>query len=208
MRIYVLARLAALLAIVLTLTACLGNDSGGTTTPPTEAAATETTAASADGGSDTETTETTVAASDAGGSEAVAARGNATLTVGDLTWTFDNFYCRFGPENTKNDRVSFSSGSFSTHEGVRTQLDVSIQDTDKQGRYEGDGTIHSVTFNDIEDFENPSVAVSAESGFVGSAEFVVQIVGDQVTVDASFDDSTTDEIEAIPGTLEATCEQS
>ena len=163
-------RIAALLAIVSTLTACLGNDSGGTTTPPTEAAATETPASSsADDGSATEPNEATATTSDGGDSAALAKRSSATLMVGVLTWTFDNFYCRFGPENTGNDWTYFSSGSFSTHEGVRAQL--------------------------------------AESGFLGSAEFVIQIVGDQVTVDAAFDDTTTDGIEAIPGTLEATCEQ-
>ncbi len=76
---------------------------------------------------------------------------------------------------------------------------------DKQGRYEGEGTIQSVTFNDIEDFENPSVDFGAVSALMGGVDFVIQIDGDKVRVEASFDDGTTDELESIPGTLEATC---
>ena len=152
--------------------------------------------------------DTVTTVNDAGSDEAVAppaGAGSATLTVGDQTWTFDNYYCRLGPENTGNDRVSLSSGALGTHEGVRTPLDASIQDKDEQGRMEGDGTIQSITLNDVEDFENPNVALAAESGFVGGPEFVVQVDGDTATVSASFDDGTTDEIEAIPGTLEAMC---
>jgi hypothetical protein len=168
-------------------------------TSTTEAGSSDDTVASND------VTETTVADDNDEPTAAPPGGGSATLTVGDQTWTFDNYYCAFGPEQTQNDRVSFSSGAFGTHEGVRTQLDASIQDTDKQGRYEGEGTIQSVTLNDIEDFENPSVALGAESGFLGSPDFVILVDGDKVMVEASFDDNTTDEIESIPGTLEATC---
>ena len=175
------ARLVPLMACMLVFAACTGGDD----TPSA---------------GDTTTT--------AAGSEPAATPpnpGSATLTVGDETWTFDNYYCRQGPEETGNERVSFSSGAFGTYEGKRTQLDASIQDTDKQGRYEGEGTIQSVTFNDIEDFENPSVDLAAESGFLGAPEFVIEITGDKLRIEASFDDRTTDEIESIPGTLEALC---
>ena len=196
------------LVLVLVMAACSSGEASSEGDVPDDVATTSTTSAASPADTVASNDDTVTTVNDAGSGEPAAAppsAGSATLTVGDQTWTFDNYYCRTGPENTGNDRVSFSSGAFGTHEGVRTQLDASIQDTDQQGRLEGEGTIQSVTLNDIEDFENPSIALSAVSGFVGSPEFVIQVNGDQVTAEAFFDDDTTDEIEAIPGTLEATC---
>ena len=202
-----LVRFGLVVALVLVMAACSGGEDSSEGDLPDDVTTTSAAAAApADTVASNDDTVTTV--NDAGSGEPAAAPpggGSATLTVGDQTWTFDNYYCRTGPENTGNARTSFSSGAFGMHEGVRTQLDASIQDKDQQGRMEGDGTIQSVTFNDIEDFENPSVDLAAESGFVGGPEFVVQVDGDKVTVSASFDDGTTEEREAIPGTLEAMC---
>lgn len=132
--------------------------------------------------------------------------GGATLTIGDNVYTVDNPYCAFGPEETQNDRVSFSSGGFTEVDGVRAQLDASIQDPSEEGRYTGEGTIHSVTLNDIEDFENPSVAWAAVTGILGGGSFEIQVDGKNVRAEAVFDDERTpDEIEEIPGTLEMTC---
>jgi hypothetical protein len=118
---------------------------------------------------------------------------------------FDGVYCFFGPQETRNDRVSFSSGAFGEVDGKRVQLDASIQDTQQQGRYEGDGVIHSVTLNDVQDFENPSIGWEAASGFVGASQIAFTIDGKSVSVEADFDDNTTDAIEALPGTLAMTC---
>lgn len=175
------------LAVVTAALAACGGD-GGT-------AETTTTAASP-GASAT----TTTAASGSAGTGS----GSATLTVGDQVFTFDNYYC-FSGEDTGNDRVSFSSGATGDFEGTRVQLDASIQDPDEQGRVEGEGTIQSVTVNDIEDFENPAVGLEAVSGFIGAPAFTISVEGGRVTAEALFDDTTTDEIEEIPGTLEATC---
>lgn len=195
-------RLAPIVVLMLVVGAC---SSGEATPSDGDDTTTSTTAASS---GDTVASEDTTTTTEAGGSEPAATppdAGSATLIIGDQTWTFDNYYCAFGPEQTKNERVSFSSGSIGSPDGVRLQLDASIQDPDKQGRYEGEGTIQSVTLNDIEDFENPSVDFGAVGGIVGASGFVIQIDGNTVTVEASFDDGTTDERESIPGTLEATC---
>ncbi len=194
-------RLAAMVALMLVVGAC----SGGEATPSDGDDTTTSTAAASSG--DTVASEDTTTTTEAGSEPAATPpdAGSATLIIGDQTWTFDNYYCAFGPEETGNERVSFSSGSIGSPDGVRLQLDASIQDVDKQGRYEGEGTIQSVTLNDIEDFENPSVDFGAVEGIVGASSFVIQVDGNTVTVEASFDDGTTDERESIPGTLEATC---
>jgi len=161
------------------------------------------------GAVDTDTTKApsgTIGTSAPDSNASNASSGSATLTVGDQSWTFDNYYCLSGPDNTGNAAVSFSSGAFGEFDGGQIQLDASVVDLDEQGRFEGDGVVQSVSINDVEDFENPSVSLNAESGAFGTAEFVIQINGDTVTVTANFDDYTTDaEIETIPGTLEATC---
>jgi len=131
--------------------------------------------------------------------------GSATLTVGDQTWEFDNYYCVRGIENTGNSRVSFSSGAFGEFNGVNTQLDATILDMDELSSMEGDGTIHSVTIEDIDNVENPIVSLSAQSGFFGTPAYEIAYDGNIVTAETVFDDDMTEEIEAIPGTLTAVC---
>lgn len=131
--------------------------------------------------------------------------GSATLAVNGRVYEFDNYYCLQGAANTGNDRVSFSSGAFGEVDGVRVQLDASIQDRNEGDAMEGDGTIQSVSLNDIEDFNNPSVAWEAIAGFVGEPAWVVEYDGSTVHAEAIFDDQTTEDIEEIPGTLDATC---
>ena len=133
--------------------------------------------------------------------------GSATLTIGDETWEFDGVFCAFSPEESRSDRVSFTMSAFGEAEnGNRTQLDATIQDPDEEGRYEGEGVIHSVSLNDIDDFENPAVGWSALSGFLGTGEPFIEIDGDTVRAEATFDNELTDlEVEQVPGTLEASC---
>ena len=126
--------------------------------------------------------------------------GSATLTIGDEVWEFDNFVCAFGHENTQSDVFSFSSNSFGEHsDGTRVQMQADIWDRSGQGRYEGDDLTHETYINDIEDFDNPVVDwnMSAPSG--------VTLNGDFVSVAGDFDNALTDEVEAVPGTLEAEC---
>lgn len=193
--------------LVTLLVAACGSD-GDTSTDGGDQAATETTEATADSPATTAADSpatTTGAPETTAAPEAPRNAGSATLTVGDATYEFDNYYCLAGPENTGNDRVSLSSGAMGTVDEVRVQLDASIQDPDEEGRMEGEGTIQSVSLNDIEDFENPSVALDAITGFLGEPAWTITYDGSTVTAEALFDDSTTDEIEEIPGTLQATC---
>ena len=188
-----------LAAIALALTACGGSDDGeATTTVAADSSSATTQPADSPDTTAGKETATTSAGSTAG-------PGSATLTVGDVTYEFDNYYCLAGPDNTGNDRVSLSSGAMGRIDEVRVQLDASIQDPDEEGRMEGEGTIQSVSLNDIEDFENPSVALEAVTGFLGEPDWTIEYDGSTVTVEAEFDDTTTDEIETIPGTLQATC---
>ncbi len=126
--------------------------------------------------------------------------GSATLTIGDEVWEFDSFDCAFGHENTESDVFSFTSNSFGEHsDGTRVQMQANIWDDSGQGRYEGADLTHETSINDIEDFENPVVDwnMSAPTG--------VTLNGDLVSVAGEFDNALTDEVEAVPGTLEAEC---
>ncbi len=116
-------RLAPIVVLMLVVGAC---SSGEATPSDGDDTTTSTTAASSGDTVASEDTTTTEAGNEPAATPPDA--GSATLTIGDQTWTFDNYYCAFGPEETGNERVSFSSGAFGTAEGVRTQLDASIQD--------------------------------------------------------------------------------
>jgi hypothetical protein len=140
----------------------------------------------------------------AGTGGAPTGRGSATLTIGDETWEFDEFGCAFGYEATQTEVYSFSSSSFGEHSnGARVQMQAEIMDDSGQERVEGDGVIYMVYINDIENFDDPAVDWEAR----GPAEtIVVRIDGDSVTAEGVFDDLLTDlEVEAVPGTLDATC---
>lgn len=162
------------------------------------------TVASSDGGSG-DVTPVDADTSSASGSEGQGSGGpgSAVLTIGDQVYTFDNYYCAEGSENTRNDKVPFSSGAFGEVDGNRAQLDASVYDPSEQGRMEGDGVSSSVTLSDIDDFENPVVDWSS-GGPLGDP-VVIEFDGSTVFVETTFDNDLTDEIENIPGTLEATC---
>lgn len=185
----------------LALGACSSSSvDGETTTSGGSAGSTETTAPESSGGTDT--TTTTAPAGAGGGGDA----GSATLVVGDQTYEFDNYYCFQGSDNTGNSRVSFSSGAFGEVDGVRVQLDASIQDTDETNAMDGDGTIQSISLNDVENFQSPTVGWDAVTGFIGAPAWVVEYDGSTVHAEAEFDDLTTEEtLETIPGTLDAVC---
>ncbi|MEZ5244328.1 MAG: hypothetical protein R2707_04460 [Acidimicrobiales bacterium] len=112
--------------------------------------------------------------------------GSATLTVGDQTWTFDSVLCAFGEEMIGQEGAVFNLSSI--QDGL--QMYASI-----------DSFGHSLSLNDIKDFENPSVDLS--SAF-GAGEFI-QLDGKDVTAEVGFMDGTSDDFAEIPGTFTATC---
>ncbi len=173
--------LVILLALVAASCGGDGADEGGTPTPTVavdaEELAEDPEQAAADLAQDLEEVQQAV-----GG-------GSATLTVGDQVWTFNSVLCAFGEEQIGQPGAEFNLSAI--QDGL--QLYVSI-----------DSFGHSVTLDDITDFENPSVQLGA--GFAGGnpEEFIV-VDGKNVTATASFVDGTTDSFEGIEGTLEATC---
>jgi len=142
---------------------------------------------------------------DDAGDDTSGGDGGATLTIGGETWDFPVGYCAFSPEESQNERVSFTMGGFGEVDGARVQWDATIQDPDEQGRYEGDGVIHSLTLNDIDDFQNPSIGWSSVTLFGSAESQFLNVDGKHVTAETTFDDELTDDLEEVPGTLDATC---
>ena len=113
--------------------------------------------------------------------------GSATLTVGDQTWTFDSVLCAFGEEMIGQEGAVFNLSSI--QDGMQMYASV-------------DSFGHSVSLNDIEDFENPSVALS--SSF--SADDFIEIDGKNISAEVGFiDDTSDDPLAETPGTFTATC---
>ena len=110
--------------------------------------------------------------------------GSATLVVGDQTWTFDSVLCAFGEEQIGQAGAEFNLSSI--QEGMQMYASV-----DQFG--------DSISLNDIEDFENPSVALSS----IG--DDFINLDGKSVTAAADFVDQTADTATPVPGTFEATC---
>lgn len=187
---------SVLIVLALVLTAC-GGDSAGSddTVAGTDGASTETTAAQSDSESE--------GSSDGAAESGPSGPGSATLTIGDQIYTFDNYYCAEGSENTGNDSVPFSSGAFGEVDDHRAQLDASMYDPEQQNSMDADGVSFSVTLNDIDDFENPLVGWADSFFAEGPPDF--EYDGTTLRVEALFDDELTEEMEEIPGVLEATC---
>lgn len=119
--------------------------------------------------------------------QAAVGGGGATLTVGDDTWTFDSVLCAFGPEQIGQEGAVFVLSAI--EDGL--QLYVSV-----------DGFGDSVSIDDIADFENPSVSLSAFDSEQGS---FVAIDGKSVNAQAEFMDTLSEDFATYPGTLQATC---
>jgi hypothetical protein len=187
---------SVLVVLALVLTACGGDSEGSDgTVAGTQGASAETTVAQ----SEPESEESSGGAGESGPS----GPGSATLTIGDQVYTFDNYYCAEGTENTMNDSVPFSSGAFGEVDGTRAQLDASMYDPEGRDSMDADGVSFSVTLNDIEDFENP--VVSWSDSFFADEPPSFEYDGATLRIEAMFDDELTDEMEQIPGVLEATC---
>lgn len=113
--------------------------------------------------------------------------GSATITVGDETWTFDGTLCAFGEEETGQEGADFNLSAIT--DGL--QLYISI---DEFG--------HTVSINDIENFEEPTV--SWEAGFLSDEEFI-KLDGKNVSGQADFLDLSADTTDTVPGSFQASC---
>jgi len=125
--------------------------------------------------------------------QAAAGGGGATLTVGDTTWTFGSVLCAFGPDEIGQEGAEFVLSAI--QDGL--QLYVSI-----------DSFGHSVSLDDISDFENPSVSLAADpftAAMTQGPEEFVEVDGKAISATALFLDGTSDALDPVEGTLEATC---
>jgi hypothetical protein len=110
--------------------------------------------------------------------------GSATLTVGDQTWTFAPVLCAFGEEMIGQEGAVFILSSI--QDGMQMYASV-------------DSFGESISLNDIEDFESPSVSLDA----FGNA--VISIDGKNISGEAEFVDETSDDFSTMVGTFSATC---
>lgn len=125
--------------------------------------------------------------------------GSAILTIGDMTWEFDNFVCAVGTESTESDVYTLTTNTIADMDGTRVQIQATIRDDSEQGRVVGDGLVHEVQVDDISDFDNPAV----DWRMRGSEG--VTIEGYDLSAEGTFDNGLTTEDDAIPGTLVGTC---
>jgi hypothetical protein len=106
--------------------------------------------------------------------------------VGDMTYTFDSVLCAFGEDQIGQEGAEFNLSSI--QEGM--QMYASI-----------DSFGHSVSLDDIVNFEDPSVSLESARG---GADFIV-VDGKNITAETEFVDGTVDDFVTIPGTFTATC---
>lgn len=128
-----------------------------------------------------------------------AGSGRATLTIGDETWEFEGFVCAIGFANTESEVFSLSTNAFGVHsDGTRVQMQADIWDNSGEDRITGPDLDHSVSLDDIEDFDNPVVSweMINESGIV--------MDGNKLTAEGLFSDGASGQRE-IPGRLDAEC---
>ncbi len=116
--------------------------------------------------------------------QAAQGGGSASLTVAGQTYTFDSVLCAFGPDQIGQEGAEFVLSAI--QDGA--QLYFSI---DSYG--------HSVSLDDIEDFENPSVSWSS------TGDGFIQVDGKSAGGEAGFIDGTTESFEEQSGSFEATC---
>lgn len=174
---------ALLIAFALVLTAC-GDDSSDTETSSDGTSSDET---PSDAAAD-ETTDPEELADDLAGeleeTQNVEGGGSATLTVGDQEWVFDSVLCAIGEEETGQEDAEFVLSSI--QDG--TQFYISI-----------DSFGHSVNFDDIENFEDPSVSLAS----IGE-DFIV-VDGKNVSGETEFADGTAEGFATVPGSFSGTC---
>ena len=121
--------------------------------------------------------------------------GGATFSVNGETWEFPSVLCAFGEDEIGQPGGVFNMSAI--NDGL--QLYASIDDS---------GAAHSLSLNDIEDFENPSVSL-AMSGLVAGAfgvspEFLT-LDGKNVSASVVMVDENTNVPTDAPAEFTATC---
>jgi hypothetical protein len=116
--------------------------------------------------------------------QAAEGGGGAVLVVGETEWTFDSVLCAFGEEEIGQAGAEFVLSSIK--DGL--QLYVSV---DEFG--------HSVSLDDVQDFDNPSVALNA------GGDGLVVVTGKDISAEGAFADFTSEDMLSTPGALTATC---
>lgn len=119
--------------------------------------------------------------------QAAAGGGSATVTIDGETWEFDSILCAFGEEEIGQEGAELVVSA--TADGLQFYVSV-------------DSFGDSISLNDIEDFENPSVSWDASE--FGGAEVTIEADGKDVTGSSdSFISEVTDT--QASGSFEATC---
>ena len=133
--------------------------------------------------------------------------GSAVLMIGEMVFEGTNVICVCSAEEAGSPDFPFNLSAFGeSPTGARAQLVADIYDPTGQERLSGDGVVHTISFNDIENFTDPTVAwETVEGPLADGAMTVITIDGKQISGQGAFDDGTTDDIETVPGTLEVTC---
>ncbi len=203
MRLKYLSLLCAVTALLLAALACSGDDddTGGNGDQP---AATTEAAGDGDGDGDEPT-----ATSEAPGGDGGFGSGTGTLTIGDETWEITGVGCVFSAEEARNPDFPFNlAGSSESADGEDLYVAADIYDPSGQERLEGEGVSHNIEIYDF-NFEDPTVSWSSfddVTGFLGNGTItVITIDGKNIHGEGDFDDGTTDEIEAVPGTMDVSC---
>ena len=182
-----LSVLAISAGFALILAACGGSDSATTATGEEDVVTSDAEVSAEPSSSDSEgdlQDDIDEMAENLEATQAAQGGGTATLVVGDQEWVFESVLCAFGEEQIGQEGAVFNLSSI--QDGM--QMYASI-----------DSFGHSVSLNDIEDFENPSVSLDAFGG-----EFIL-IDGKTVTAEAEFTDGTSESFDTVTGTFTASC---
>lgn len=125
--------------------------------------------------------------------------GSVTLTIGDMTWTFDNFDCAVGLESTESAVYSLTTNTMGEIDGTRIQMQATIADDSGQGRIEGDDLVYDVQVDDISNFDNPAISWRMV------ADQSVVLVGYDLSAEGMFKNDAGPDDDAVKGTLVGTC---
>ena len=121
--------------------------------------------------------------------------GAATFTANGQTWEFSSVLCAFGEDQIGQPGAVFNLSAID--DGL--QLYASIDES---------GAAHSLSLNDIEDFENPSVSLSIDpfvAGTVGAPDEFLTLDDNQVSATVVMFDDTTGQPTAEPAEFTGTC---
>jgi len=207
MRFKHIAMIFAVFALSLALLACSSSDDGDAGDNGNGDEATATAEPTSDGNGD----EPTATAEPAGNGGGGFGSGTGTLTIGDESYEITGIGCVFSAEDAGNPDFPFNlSGFGESSTGARAQFSADIYDPTGQERHEGEEVSHNVSFDDIEDFANPSVSwesyhQTVRDTVTGGTAMTITIDGKTIHGEGTFNDLTTDEFELVPGTMDVQC---